>query len=141
MNKSIFLLLFLSIILLSSCKFDATPVGVYTGTYTAYNMPQTSGNATFTIVESGSDLYDISFIPDGNPTIYRNGIEMKRYGGMAGNGYSYYGESDPNYNDLEFRIFINEHDVYSGGEWTLSFSYQNYSVSPYTVSFDFYGIR
>ena len=92
----------LCLITFSSCKFDLTPVGVTTGSFTATNFPVNSGSATVTITEPTKGLFNISFMSSGNPDINLVGVPIERTGGIItwfsfSNTYEY-PEVYPNYN-------------------------------------------
>jgi hypothetical protein len=96
-----------------SCKFTATPEGIYNGTYTSYGFSTYSGDGTLKIESGGGDLYNVTLISTGNPNIYFSDVELKRKGSLYGNTYEYsYG--DYSTDDTTMRVTASEYDYYNG---------------------------
>lgn len=134
MKKAIPFLFVLCIFFFTSCKYDLTPAGTYTGTYNAYgvpSMPVPFGNGTLVITSVDANSYVATLSSPGNPDISFNSAVLTRTNSPTG---AWLDLNCGTYNDPSY-WYANIYEIdYTGVPWKIEFNY-NDTIS----SISFYG--
>lgn len=127
LKKPLFLFVIISATAFSSCKFDLTIAGTYTGTYSSSSLPVSNGAGTLTITDISPGRVNILFVSVGNPDVQLNNLIVTRTTILL-HDYYYFTISteNPNYG---------ANGNWNSNNYTLTFT------NPSNPAFSFYGTK